>query len=423
MTAYICGHTHHYSRYQYSIEQQEPPEPVGQVWQIDVGSAGVNYNHDRHLGFLDVMVRDHEVQFDMWRGALGADDSLPETWTKQTWTVVDSPPSTRVQNIRVHASEDDAEEDAEPPNLGKVWSLASSDLELVSESYQDRGNQLVGMRFNHVFIPSGATITNAYLQFTVDETTNGYTSLVIEGEATDNALPFTNINFNISSRDKTDSSVNWVPDPWQNVGEAGLRQRTNDLSRFVQEIVDQPGWSSGFSMVMLISGSGQRVAKSYDGDPSSAPLLHIEFTPLQKNLEYSPVTPCRIVDTRNLGPGPPDGDPIPPGGLRSYDVRGAAVSQGGNPDGCPSPQGEPHAVHLNVTAVPVAGAGHLRMFPFNTPTPHASMLSNSTGAGNMANAVSVKTCYYLCTEDVNVQSFVGTTHVVIDVLGYYYPAP
>jgi hypothetical protein len=77
-------------------------------------------------------------------------------------------------------------------------------------------------------------------------------------------------------------------------------------------------------------------------------------------------------------------------------------------------------VHLNVAAVPVAG--NLRLFPFNTPTPHAFMLSYSTGAGNMANVVSVKTCY-LCTKDVNIKSFVGTTHVVIDVMGYYSEKP
>ena len=133
-------------------------------------------------------------------------------------------------------------------------------------------------------------------------------------------------------------------------------------------------------------------------------------------LVYTPVTPCRIVDTRNAGGA------IPPGGLRSYNVRGAVVSQGGISAGCPSPGGEPRAVHLSVTAVPVAGQGHLRMFPFNTPTPLASILNYSTGAGNMANAVSVETCY-LCTKDVNVQSFGGTTHVVIDVMGYYFEIP
>jgi hypothetical protein len=102
---------------------------------------------------------------------------------------------------------------------------------------------------------------------------------------------------------------------------------------------------------------------------------------------------------------------------------GATIgSQGGNPAGCPSPQGEPHAVHLSVAAVPVERQGNLRLFPFNTPTPNASVVNYKTSAQNISNALTVKTCI-LCTKDVNVQNFVGTTHVVIDVLGYYCPPP
>jgi hypothetical protein len=140
---------------------------------------------------------------------------------------------------------------------------------------------------------------------------------------------------------------------------------------------------------------------------------------IAKGVLYTPVTPCRIVDTRNAGGA------IPPGGIRSYEVYGNEAtigSQGGNSAGCPSPSGEPYAVDLNVTAVPMAGQGHLRLFSFNTPTPNSSVLNYSTGAGKMANAVSVKTCYG-CGKDVDVHNFVGTTHVVIDVMGYYYPAP
>jgi hypothetical protein len=131
---------------------------------------------------------------------------------------------------------------------------------------------------------------------------------------------------------------------------------------------------------------------------------------------YKPVTPCRIVDTCLAGGA------IPPGDFRSYNVRGTVTSQRGNSAGCPSPNGEPSAVHLNVSAVPVAGGGHLRLFPFNTPTPNASAVNYQTGAQNIANAMTVQMCFN-CVKDVNIKSFVGTTHVVIDVLGYYYTKP
>ena len=62
-----------------------------------------------------------------------------------------------------------------------VVRLDSTDLELTWDSYFE-GYQLVGMRFNNVLIPQGATIETAYIQFTVDETENEDGSLIIEGE-------------------------------------------------------------------------------------------------------------------------------------------------------------------------------------------------------------------------------------------------
>ncbi len=48
----------------------------------------------------------------------------------------------------------------------------------------------MGMRFNDLNIPQGVTITNALIQFKVDETNSGTTTLMIEGQATDNAPTF-----------------------------------------------------------------------------------------------------------------------------------------------------------------------------------------------------------------------------------------
>jgi hypothetical protein len=81
--------------------------------------------------------------------------------------------------IRVAAGSDDAEESAS----GSV-SLNSSDLELVYTG----SNQTVGMRFNGVDIPQGATITDAYMQFQVDETSSIAVSLTIQGEDVDDAI-------------------------------------------------------------------------------------------------------------------------------------------------------------------------------------------------------------------------------------------
>jgi hypothetical protein len=175
-----------------------------------------------------------------------------------------------ITEVRVAASSDDAEENG----YGSV-STSSSDLELT----YSRSNQTVGMRFSGTAIPRGATIVNAYIQFQTDETQSVATSLTIQGEDTDNAGAFSSLTRNISSRPRTTAAVSWSPPTWATVGEAGPDQRTSDIASVIQEIVDRPGWSSDNAMVLIITGTGERVAESYDGNSAGAPLLHVEFTP------------------------------------------------------------------------------------------------------------------------------------------------
>jgi hypothetical protein len=174
-----------------------------------------------------------------------------------------------VLEVRVAASSDDAEEAVS----GWVY-LDSSDLELVF----DDSNQTVAMRFNGIYIPQGSTITWAYVQFQVDETDSEATDLIIEGEASDNATTFVSSSGNISSRPRTTASAAWSPPPWTTIGEDGYDQRTPDIAPVIQEIVDRPGWTSGNSLVIIITGDGLRTAESYNGSQDGAPLLHVEYT-------------------------------------------------------------------------------------------------------------------------------------------------
>jgi hypothetical protein len=61
------------------------------------------------------------------------------------------------------------------------------------------------------------------------------------------------------------------------VGEAGPDQQTPDLAPVVQEIVSRQGWSAGNALVLIVTGSGKRVAESYNGVAAAAPLLHVEY--------------------------------------------------------------------------------------------------------------------------------------------------
>jgi PKD repeat protein len=193
-------------------------------------------------------------------------DGLTSTRTSSV-TAGPLPPQPSTVEARVAASSDDAEERAS----GSMY-IDSSDLELVF----DGGDQTVGMRFNALTIPPGATIQSAYIQFQADETHSEATSLVIEGEATGSATTFATSDLDISSRSRTANAVSWSPPPWTTRGVPGSDQRTPDIASIVQEIVNGP-WSSGNSLVIIITGTGHRTADSFDGAASAAPLLHVEY--------------------------------------------------------------------------------------------------------------------------------------------------
>ncbi len=169
---------------------------------------------------------------------------------------------------RVAASADDAEEIAQ-----HEANLTSSDLDLI----HDGSDQTVGIRWAGLSIPKGATITAAYVQFTSKESRSETTKLSIRGQAADNAPAFTKTPANVSARALTSASVNWAPAAWSQ-DQASSSQRTPDLRAVIQEIVNRSGWASGNALAMIITGSGQRSAWSYDGKSSAAALLHVEFT-------------------------------------------------------------------------------------------------------------------------------------------------
>ena len=175
---------------------------------------------------------------------------------------------------QVASSSDDAEEFVN----GDMY-LNSSDLEFMKD--EDRNLQShVGIRFTGIQIPQGATISKAHIILTTDEPGSNPADVRFYGEATDNAAQFTASFRNLSLRQKTTASVDWMGIPtWVTIGK---ERQTPELSSIIQEIVTRPGWRSGNSLVLLAtplsSNTGPRTVVSYDGNPSQAPLLHVEYT-------------------------------------------------------------------------------------------------------------------------------------------------
>jgi hypothetical protein len=191
---------------------------------------------------------------------------------------------------RISFDDDDSEEAISSGSID--W--GSSDLELGEES----SPQIVGMRWRNITIPQGATITSAYIEFTADEVQTGTpVNVTFWGEDADNAAVFENVAYNISPRTKTSASVAWNNVPaWPTVGET---HQSPDISTVIQEIVNRPGWASGNALVVLVTGSGRRTADSHDSSPSTAALLHVE---------YSTVVDFHLDSTSNDNDGIPNGN-------------------------------------------------------------------------------------------------------------------
>ena len=137
------------------------------------------------------------------------------------------------------------------------------------------------------------------------------------------------------------------------------------------------------------------------------------------DLLYTPVTPCRIADTRKSG-----GiiGAFKQRNFRVYGSGGEIGAQGGNDTGCSSPLGEPLAAHINMVAVDPTGKGNLQAFPMGAG-PGAGLSVNYNAIDtNLANAGTVGTVTG-AGPDITVTSRYSSAHTAIDVLGYYYPAP
>lgn len=167
----------------------------------------------------------------------------------------------------VRRGADDAEEQATQTVRGGV-------LDLV----EFRGApQVVGIRFDLVEVPRGATITRAYVQFQADRARTAAASLTIAGQAADDPPSFTTAAGNISSRPRTAAAVQWDPAPWPTAGARGVDQQTSDLAPVIQEIVNRSGWVSGNALVLIVTGVGVRVAESYNSGAALAPALYVEW--------------------------------------------------------------------------------------------------------------------------------------------------
>jgi hypothetical protein len=139
----------------------------------------------------------------------------------------------------------------------------------------------------------------------------------------------------------------------------------------------------------------------------------------QADLVYTPVAPCRIVDTRVAG------GILTAGSTRDFWVTGTGFgSQGGTAGFCGVPFGPATAAMLNFVATSSAGPGNLQAWPYAGTVPTASTLNygSVTGLASIANGLAIPICdpsVSTCTRDFTVKANNSNTHVVVDVVGYF----
>jgi hypothetical protein len=139
------------------------------------------------------------------------------------------------------------------------------------------------------------------------------------------------------------------------------------------------------------------------------------------DLVYTPVTPCRIIDTRNAG------GIIAANTTRDFYVAVTNYSvQGGSATTCGIPFGPATAVMINYVAVSPTSSGDLRAWPYGGTMPTASVI-NYIPNQNVANAVIQPICdpavSGCLSYDLSVHADSRNVHLVADVVGYFRKFP
>jgi hypothetical protein len=164
------------------------------------------------------------------------------------------------------------------------------------------------------------------------------------------------------------------------------------------------GEAPSFKEMMAVVATGRVPASAEGAEPSS-------LGDPQDDLVYTPVAPCRLVDTRLARDGALLG-----GAARTFDVDGGSFAgQGGSATGCGIPFAVAAAVTMTIVAVEPAAPGYLTAWGLG-PQPTSSVL-NYAAKDVIANTAIVPVAPG-GGNDFALFSL-ATTHVVVDVLGYY----
>ena len=150
--------------------------------------------------------------------------------------------------------------------------------------------------------------------------------------------------------------------------------------------------------------------------PAAAVIEPAQFGDLSRDLVYTPVTPCRIADTRNVAAGA-----IAANSTRQFVAFGVSnfTSQGGSATNCGTNPLTATAVMIVATAITPSVAGYATLYPFGTSQPTATSMQFAAGA-IVVNTLAVQVPNPLSSFDMTVFTS-AQSHFVFDIVGYFAP--
>ncbi|MGJ7901399.1 hypothetical protein [Lysobacter sp. 1R34A] len=163
----------------------------------------------------------------------------------------------------------------------------------------------------------------------------------------------------------------------------------------------------------LLGGAGS-VDMQGAPDTTTAAITTASFGSPGTELVYTPLTPCRIIDTRIVG------GPLAANTTRSYNSFTATdfTFQGGDASNCNIPA-DVSALTVKIASSNPQQSGFLTAYPSSETRPLASTLNYNVSGGTVfSNEAHIKLCRPGCEKQFNVYS-IGQTDVVMDVTGYY----
>lgn len=193
-------------------------------------------------------------------------------------------------SIPVAASEDDALEDPGGPVLAAFNWVSFTNLS------SRAGVHAAGMRFA-LPVPAGSRIVSASLELYLDSDDEDRADTYMYLEATDDAEPFVEDDFNVTARPRTTAASSWFlwdppngadddgdgvvdEDPAEDLDEGPAT--TPSLAEPLQEVVDRPGWQAGQHVAVLAFEYGNQRFEWRQWDHSGgafAPILHVTYEP------------------------------------------------------------------------------------------------------------------------------------------------